>query len=620
MIPDLLSRWRQRSAKAEPSDPASIDEAALARGAEAEEYEVGHEQAVGVALKNLKEDPHCYDASVRARWLQRRVASNVEEMAAKVFSSFKRDMQIGGLDQTKALEHAVGNWQMGTNMRRSMDGQPELTQAEIDAVRARAQQMISGEGGGMGEMVIAHALPMIRGAGDDQREMAEAVVAEHVLPELYRISDLLNSDGIKIRWTGIWFVGSRVKGTSRSSSDFDFLLGYEVYGPSEDVQWWLRNEFKRHLLPAGIDIIPSRGDPPVHLHPDLGPSLKLAHAINLVKTANDAKRDSSCVMANIEDAGIKEAFAEIVASLPDEDIYDPPDDPKYGREENMHVTVKYGLHTDDVEDVRPLVEDFGPIEAEIKGVSFFRAKGKEYDVLKFDIESEDLARLRKKIEGALPSTDEYKIYHPHATIAYLKRGTAEKYADDKVFADLAKSKLGGTALVFDSVCFSDKDGKKETISVAKTASAQWLVHVAKKKANPAYEKETALIRENKKKPEAKKKHDFKPAKWTFPNGHPRCLLCGAEEIIGGVCNKTPTAKDYADFEAELDAEFPGRVERREKREREAHAAFERGEVTHSDLIRSAAMADAAESLAGAYYQGAITQADMESRLRDLRST
>ncbi|MBA7604871.1 hypothetical protein ES703_11999 [subsurface metagenome] len=51
-----------------------------------------------------------------------------------------------------------------------------------------------------------------------------------------------------------------------------------------------------------------------------------------------------------------------------------------------------------------------------------------------------------------------------------------------------------------------------------------------------YERETAVINENSKKPLAGKVHRFKSAKWTHPNGHPRCLICGDDEPIGGVCN------------------------------------------------------------------------------------
>ena len=56
------------------------------------------------------------------------------------------------------------------------------------------------------------------------------------------------------------------------------------------------------------------------------------------------------------------------------------------------------------------------------------------------------------------------------------------------------------------------------------------------KQREEYDKETAVINENKKKPQAKEVHGFKAAKYTHPNGHPRCLICGDEEPIGGVCN------------------------------------------------------------------------------------
>ncbi|GAH86182.1 unnamed protein product, partial [marine sediment metagenome] len=56
------------------------------------------------------------------------------------------------------------------------------------------------------------------------------------------------------------------------------------------------------------------------------------------------------------------------------------------------------------------------------------------------------------------------------------------------------------------------------------------------KQREEYDKETAIINENKKKPQAKEVHEFKVAKYTHPNGHPRCLICGDEEPIGGVCN------------------------------------------------------------------------------------
>lgn len=55
-----------------------------------------------------------------------------------------------------------------------------------------------------------------------------------------------------------------------------------------------------------------------------------------------------------------------------------------------------------------------------------------------------------------------------------------------------------------------------------------------------FEAETKEIRARKDTPEAKQRHRFRPAKWTHPNGHPRCALCGDEERTGGICNGEPT--------------------------------------------------------------------------------
>jgi hypothetical protein len=51
----------------------------------------------------------------------------------------------------------------------------------------------------------------------------------------------------------------------------------------------------------------------------------------------------------------------------------------------------------------------------------------------------------------------------------------------------------------------------------------------------SYEEESKKIRENRTKLENLQPHEFEAARWTFKNGHPRCLRCGDEERTGGVC-------------------------------------------------------------------------------------
>lgn len=50
-----------------------------------------------------------------------------------------------------------------------------------------------------------------------------------------------------------------------------------------------------------------------------------------------------------------------------------------------------------------------------------------------------------------------------------------------------------------------------------------------------YDAESERIRESQKTGRAKSRHKFQAAQWTFPNGHPRCKICGNEERDGGIC-------------------------------------------------------------------------------------
>lgn len=118
-----------------------------------------------------------------------------------------------------------------------------------------------------------------------------------------------------------------------------------------------------------------------------------------------------------------------------------------GRELNPHITVKYGLHTNDAEEVRKVVQDSAPIAVTLGKTSTF--PGSEYDVVKIEIESQGLRDLNAAISEKLHCTDTYPEYKPHCTIAYVKPGMGETYA-------AALNDLQGKVAVFDRLIFSDK--------------------------------------------------------------------------------------------------------------------------------------------------------------------
>lgn len=127
-----------------------------------------------------------------------------------------------------------------------------------------------------------------------------------------------------------------------------------------------------------------------------------------------------------------------------------------GREDDPHVTVRYGLHANDPEAVRPLLAGAGPIRFRLGGASVFRGaeSGKPYDVIKVDVESPELVRLNRSL-AALPHTDTHPEYQPHATIAYVKAGLGDGYA-----RRMGAVNLDATA---DRVVFSDRDQNQTVI-------------------------------------------------------------------------------------------------------------------------------------------------------------
>ena len=133
---------------------------------------------------------------------------------------------------------------------------------------------------------------------------------------------------------------------------------------------------------------------------------------------------------------------KITSIIRPEDIYE---EPGYGIETDAHTTILYGFH-DEVtsEDCFALFKKnmpLEPIKIGVKGISIFN--NLKFDVVKFDVNSEELTKLNG-IMKQLPHDDKFPDYHPHITIAYVKRGEGSKYI--KQFEK--ERKLVGKELVY----------------------------------------------------------------------------------------------------------------------------------------------------------------------------
>jgi hypothetical protein len=130
---------------------------------------------------------------------------------------------------------------------------------------------------------------------------------------------------------------------------------------------------------------------------------------------------------------------------------DPADIHENGLESEPHTTLLYGLHSADIQDDQVMEICTGVTYTPIKLHNPSIFENKDFDVLKFDAECEELQTANGELIK-LPHTTDYPDYHPHATIAYLMPGTGEKY-----------SKMFEGAFVYavaEEIVYSKPDGSK----------------------------------------------------------------------------------------------------------------------------------------------------------------
>jgi 2'-5' RNA ligase len=138
-----------------------------------------------------------------------------------------------------------------------------------------------------------------------------------------------------------------------------------------------------------------------------------------------------------------------------------------GRETDIHVTVKYGIHIVDFTVVREIFNDVKPIEVKLGKITLFDTAD-DFDVIKIDMQSPELNRLNNIVSKNFEVTDTHPVYHPHCTLAYVKKGCGAPYNGNTAFE--------GRKVVLDSVLFSGKDNRKTEFKIKKAYFNQttWL--------------------------------------------------------------------------------------------------------------------------------------------------
>lgn len=130
--------------------------------------------------------------------------------------------------------------------------------------------------------------------------------------------------------------------------------------------------------------------------------------------------------------------------------------PEEGIESDPHTTILYGVHEevhgDDV--LRVMPDTVKGMEIIVSTLSYF--DNPNFDVLKFEIDDDKLKELHELVKSSFPHTLSFPDYKPHITVAYLKKGRAQKYID--MWAD------GYSPLTFypTGLTYSNSDKSKTT--------------------------------------------------------------------------------------------------------------------------------------------------------------
>ena len=106
------------------------------------------------------------------------------------------------------------------------------------------------------------------------------------------------------------------------------------------------------------------------------------------------------------------------------DLY-KADSKDYGLEKDTHVTLAPCLdNTLTLVELKCFLKPISLYSATIGQLSMFECD--DYDVLKYDVACRNLTEANARIASRYTMHTEFK-YHPHMTVAYMKKGHAKKY-------------------------------------------------------------------------------------------------------------------------------------------------------------------------------------------------
>ena len=137
----------------------------------------------------------------------------------------------------------------------------------------------------------------------------------------------------------------------------------------------------------------------------------------------NTNREYAFLMVDYETPSI---IKDLQKKIPSRELYTEEDNEDYGLEKQSHVTLVPCLDNNiDIDKLKSYLKPINEYDIVLTDISKFECE--KFDVLKCAVKSKALKDTNKEIVDKFETHSEYKDYNPHMTIAYMKKGMADKY-------------------------------------------------------------------------------------------------------------------------------------------------------------------------------------------------
>jgi hypothetical protein len=137
----------------------------------------------------------------------------------------------------------------------------------------------------------------------------------------------------------------------------------------------------------------------------------------------EGRYEVGVIIAKVKDDDAQKIMDFNYGFIPEQVLY--TQEFNHGREKEPHITVKYGLtESYSPNQIQDILRDINPFKVDVRGISTFN--NPKFDVVKFDVDGKELRHLNA-IFSKLPNKDTHPEYHGHLTLAYVKKGSGNRF-------------------------------------------------------------------------------------------------------------------------------------------------------------------------------------------------